>query len=142
MTTWNRGDRVSQATYGRGTVLDVNQQHIVIHFDDAGRRKFAIDRVVLEPTGEPPRPPMPPLTALPKMPRGSGPTLEGSTTTVGFRNPNRQTVLRKTNQLGDAGQHVYVLLCGDCGLQYGANGFDIHLRKCPSCMGGQPGLEY
>jgi hypothetical protein len=141
MASWNRGDRVRQANYGRGTVLDVDDQHVVIHFDDAGRRKFAIDRVVLEVTGESARPPL--MGKLPPMPRSSGGKLDGTTTTVGFRNVNGQTVLRETNLSGNLdGQRVYVLMCGHCAHQYGANGCDIHIRKCPACMDGQPGLAY
>ena len=141
MTNWNRGDRVTHAAYGSGTVLDVNEQHTVIHFDDAGRRTFATDRVVLVAAGESPTPPL--TGRLPPMPRGGGRTGEGNTATVGFRNANGQTVLRETNLAGNlAGQHVYVLVCGHCGLEYGANGCDVHLRKCPSCMDGQPGLAY
>ena len=136
MRSWNKGDRVVQATYGAGTVLDVNDQHTTIHFDNAGRSRFATHLVVLEASGEPARP------SLPRMSHGSPPNFEGSTTTVGYKNPNRQVVLRQTNLSGNlAGQCLYVLMCGDCGREYGANGCDIHLRKCPGCMGGQPGLE-
>jgi hypothetical protein len=131
--TWNKGDRVVQATYGPGTVLDVNDQHTTIHFDNAGRRRFATHLVVLEATG---------AASLPKMSHGSGQASE-STTTAGYKNPNRQVVLRQTNLSGNlAGQRLYVLMCGDCGREYGANGCDIHLRKCPGCMDGQPGLDY
>jgi hypothetical protein len=141
MTSWNKGDRVVHATHGSGTVLDVNEQHTVIHFDTGGRRKFASHLVLLEATGEQPRPVL--TGRLPPMPRGTGQTLEGSTTAVGFRNANGQTVLRQTNLSGNvAGQRVYVLMCGHCSHEYGSNGFDLHLRKCPSCMGGQPGLAF
>lgn len=130
-----------QATYGPGTVLEANDQHTVIHFDRGGRRTFSANLVVLVAAGEPQTSPA--TGKLPPMPRGSGSTLEGSTTTVGFRNANGQSVLRKTNVSGNvAGQDVYVLVCAHCGVEYGANGCDIHLRKCPSCMGGQPGLVY
>jgi hypothetical protein len=27
-----------------------------------------------------------------------------------------------------------------CGHRYGANGSDFHIRKCPNCQGGAPGL--
>ena len=64
-------------------------------------------------------------------------------TDEGFENPNRQTVVRQTETPGnDHNQLVYVLRCGDCGAQYGANGSDIFQRKCPACQGGQPGLLY
>ena len=67
------------------------------------------------------------------MPRG--------TTEPGFVNPRDQEVLRRTNLRGtDHLQYTYVLRCRHCGLEYGANGSDIHLRRCPACQGGQPGL--
>jgi hypothetical protein len=141
MPSWNKGDRVVQATYGSGTVLDVDDQHIVIHFDRGGRRTFATQVVVLKSTGESPASAV--TATLPPMPGGSGRILQGSTTTVGFRNANGQAVLRETNVPGTlAGEKVYVLACGHCGVEYGANGCDIGLRKCPSCMGGEPGLAY
>lgn len=65
------------------------------------------------------------------------------TTTPGFRNRNDQTVIRGTDILGtDHNQYVYELKCERCGFHYGANGSDIHLRKCPRCGGGAPGLDY
>ena len=65
------------------------------------------------------------------------------TTTPGFKNRNDQTVIRGTDIPGtDHNQYVYELECGKCGLHYGANGSDIHLRKCPGCDGGAPGLDY
>ena len=130
---WNIGDRVVQTTYGPGTVLEVNDQHTTIHFDNGGRRRFATHLVVLEAVG---------AASLPKMSRGSGQTSEG-TIAVGYKNPNRQVVLRQTNGSGNVpGQRLYVLMCGDCGREYGANGCDVHLRKCPGCMGGPLGLDY
>ena len=63
------------------------------------------------------------------------------TTTPGYRNPNGQVVIAPTGRAGtDHNQQVYQLCCGQCGLNYGANGSDIHARKCPSCGGGMPGL--
>ena len=59
------------------------------------------------------------------------------TTDVGYENLNEQVVMREGNL---PGQKVYVLKCGRCGTQYGANESDIHLRRCPACMGGPPGL--
>lgn len=61
----------------------------------------------------------------------------------GVTNTNGQKVLRSTGLPGtDYGQSVYVLRCGSCGHEYGANGSDAWLRKCPSCQGGKPGLPY
>jgi hypothetical protein len=63
------------------------------------------------------------------------------TTEPGYENPNGQTVVRNTGQPGtDFGQHVYELRCKPCGHIYGANGSDIHERKCPMCQGGRPGI--
>ena len=56
-------------------------------------------------------------------------------------NCNGQRVVRKTDQPGtDHLQYVYVLRCEKCGADYGANDSDIHLRKCPACQGGMPGI--
>jgi hypothetical protein len=63
------------------------------------------------------------------------------TTDVGYLNRNDQTVLRATGLPGtDHFQRIYALRCGRCGHEYGANGSDIHLRKCPKCQQGRPGL--
>lgn len=60
---------------------------------------------------------------------------------IGYRNADRQEVLRKTDLAGSIpGQRVYVMRCGDCGYEYGANGCDISSHRCPSCQGGFPGL--
>jgi hypothetical protein len=65
------------------------------------------------------------------------------TTEPDYTNRNRQVVIRGTDLPGtDHFQYVYLLRCGDCGHEYGANGSDIHLRKCPNCQGGAPGLPY
>lgn len=47
MSDWKPGARVHHATFGDGTVLESNDQHITIHFDRAGRKKFAQHIVVL-----------------------------------------------------------------------------------------------
>lgn len=63
------------------------------------------------------------------------------TTEPGYRNPNGQVVIGPTGHAGtDHNQRIYHLCCGRCGLNYGANGSDIHSRKCPACGGGRPGL--
>ena len=65
----------------------------------------------------------------------------GYSTRPGFTNANAQTVIRPTGLAGtDHGQSIYVLRCGHCSEEYGANGSDIWLRKCPRCQGGRPGL--
>lgn len=65
------------------------------------------------------------------------------TTCTGYVNRNGQVVIRNTRLPGtDKNQYVYQLGCSHCGAVYGANGSDIHDRKCPNCDGGKPGLEY
>ena len=73
---------------------------------------------------------------------GTKMTVKTTQTTVpGYVNKNGQKVLRKTDELGnDHNQRVYVLECGNCSNEYGANGSDIWLRRCPACQGGTPGL--
>jgi hypothetical protein len=64
------------------------------------------------------------------------------TTTEGYVNEHGQEVIRATGKLGtDHGQYVFELKCQNCGHRYGANGSDIHERKCPQCQGGRPGLS-
>jgi hypothetical protein len=53
MKAWTKGDRVVQPTYGAGTLVEVNEHHTVIDFDDHGRRVFATRLVVLQATSEP-----------------------------------------------------------------------------------------
>ncbi len=53
MKAWTKGDRVVQATYGPGTLVEVNEHHTVIDFDEHGRRVFATRLVVLQATNEP-----------------------------------------------------------------------------------------
>ena len=48
-----KGDRVSHHQYGTGTITDRNVYHTVIDFDAHGVRRFATDRVVLDPTNVP-----------------------------------------------------------------------------------------
>ena len=53
MKAWTKGDRVSQPTYGAGTLVEVNEHHTVIDFDGFGSRRFVTSRVVLERTSDP-----------------------------------------------------------------------------------------
>jgi len=65
------------------------------------------------------------------------------TTAIGYVNKNRQKVLRRTGEPGsDHNQIIYVLRCGDCGHEYGANGSDIWQRRCPCHDKGEPALAY
>ncbi len=53
MKSWSKGDRVVQPTYGAGTLVEVNEHHTVIDFDEHGRRVFATRLVVLQATDAP-----------------------------------------------------------------------------------------
>jgi preprotein translocase subunit YajC len=53
MKNWAKGDRVVQPTYGAGTLVEVNEHHTVIDFDEHGRRVFATRLVALQATSEP-----------------------------------------------------------------------------------------
>ena len=53
MKGWAKGDRVSQPTYGSGTLVEVNEHHTVIDFDEHGRRTFATKLVALQASNEP-----------------------------------------------------------------------------------------
>jgi hypothetical protein len=131
MQAWKPGDRVGHASFGAGTVIEFNDQHAIIHFDDHGRKKFAAQLVALTPSQQP---------AQARVPRRAR-TASERTTDVGYENLNEQRVVRQTDLQGNLpGEKVYVLKCGRCGSEYGTNGCDIYLRRCPVCMDGQPGL--
>jgi len=67
----------------------------------------------------------------------------GYSTRPGYVNPREQVAIRNTGLTGtDHGQTVYQLGCSTCGHVYGANGSDIHLRRCPMHDHGAPGLRY
>ncbi len=53
MKSWTKGDRVVQPTYGAGTLVEVNEHHTVIDFDEHGRRTFSTRLVTLQATTEP-----------------------------------------------------------------------------------------
>ena len=50
MKAWAKGDRVLQVTYGPGTLVEVNEHHTVIDFDEGGRRMFSTRLVALQTT--------------------------------------------------------------------------------------------
>ena len=59
MARFSIGDRVSQSTYGTGTVTAVNEYHTIIKFDDHQARTFATSMVRLNPSDTPAPPPPP-----------------------------------------------------------------------------------
>ena len=62
-----------------------------------------------------------------------------------MKNCNGQVLVRKTK--GRSPKHqfarIWVVRCGrpGCGHEYGANGSDAHLHKCPCCQGNAAGLN-
>jgi hypothetical protein len=63
------------------------------------------------------------------------------TTLPGFENLHGQTVVNRTGAPSTTfpGQVIYRLKCGRCGFEYGANGCDVHARRCPGCQEGKGG---
>ena len=53
MRVFSIGDRVSQPTYGAGTVAAANEYHTTIDFDEHGPRTFATALVKLERSATP-----------------------------------------------------------------------------------------
>jgi hypothetical protein len=70
----------------------------------------------------------------------SQPTSWEHITRIGYRNPDGQEIVRKTDAGGPEGQRIYVLRCTVCGHQYGAYGFDADIRRCPECQDGPRAL--
>lgn len=141
MSSWNPGDRVRHAQFGLGTILESSDQHVVIHFERYGRKKFAANVVMLSPAtaaaGTPITTMKPAYSAPAPAPRRSGTRSERSTD-VGYENLNEQTVVAVSE--GAPIERVYVLECRRCGARYGERAADIPLRRCPSCMGAAAGL--
>ena len=50
---WAKGDRVEQQNYGKGTILEYNEHHVVIEFDEHGKKTFVTRLVQLQTTSEP-----------------------------------------------------------------------------------------
>lgn len=70
----------------------------------------------------------------------SQPTTWEHITRIGYRNPDGQEIVRKTDVGGPEGQRIYVLRCTVCGHEYGAYGFDADIRRCPACQDGPRAL--
>jgi len=58
---------------------------------------------------------------------------------IGKVNRNHQICLgtRKAKSPNKPEQDVYAMFCLCCGHLYGANGFDVWLRLCAQCQGGE-----
>ncbi len=53
MKLFAKGNRVTQANYGAGTITSSDERYTVIEFDNHGRRVFITDMVTLSQTDEP-----------------------------------------------------------------------------------------
>ena len=76
------------------------------------------------------------------MPFRSG---DGETVEIGYINHNNQMCLGTRGVPGtDHLQLSYRMICleENCEIIYGANGTDVHKRKCPKCQNGAPGIPY
>ncbi|TAH37928.1 MAG: hypothetical protein EYC70_06905 [Planctomycetota bacterium] len=68
---------------------------------------------------------------------------DGATTAIGYVNPNGQRCCGTLGMPGiDHEQYVYKVECLACGYTFGADGSDIHERKCPECQGGAAGPRW
>jgi hypothetical protein len=63
------------------------------------------------------------------------------TTDPGYRNIHGQIVISRTGFQSESfpGQIIYRLRCDHCKHEYGANGCDIHKRRCPRHQDGAKG---
>jgi hypothetical protein len=70
----------------------------------------------------------------------SQPTSWEHITRIGYRNPDGQEIVRKTDVGGPQGQRIFVLRCTVCGHEYAEYGFDADIRRCPRCQDGPRAL--
>ena len=69
---------------------------------------------------------------------GGGPTVK-----IGYVNRNDQECQGHRGHAGtDHKQLAYRMQCRHCDHIYGANGSDVHQRKCPECQGGADGIAF
>lgn len=67
----------------------------------------------------------------------------GYSVKIGYVNPHGQHCCGHCGIPGtDHEQYAYKVECTKCGFVYGANGSDLHERRCPECQGGTPGIRY
>lgn len=67
----------------------------------------------------------------------------GLSVQVGYVNSQGQRCCGHRGVPGtDHEQYAYKVECTKCGYVYGANGTDVHERRCPECQRGAPGIRY
>lgn len=61
----------------------------------------------------------------------------------GDKNDNQQELIEQTRMrsISRGDQYIWILHCLNCGNDYGANGCDFHIRRCPKCQGGTDGED-
>jgi hypothetical protein len=125
----------------RAEQIERNWEGLITWHPDGGQSSSASEHQPLSELVSPMRPidRNETITSPPQertRPRGNGRTTE-----EGYVNRNSQEVVRPTGKPGtDHGQYIYVLRCRTCGHEYGANGSDIWLRRCPAHDRGASGL--
>jgi len=68
---------------------------------------------------------------------------EGPSVQVGTVNGHGQRCCGHRGVPGtDHNQRAFKVECTLCGYVYGANGSDVHERRCPECQAGAPGIQY
>ena len=68
---------------------------------------------------------------------------DGESVEIGYLNPNGQQCCGHCGVSGNGfNQYAYKTECTICGCVYGANGADMHERRCPECQGVAPGIRY
>lgn len=68
---------------------------------------------------------------------------KGESVKIGYVNRNGQKCCGHCGVAGtDHEQYAYKSECTLRGYVYGANGSDMHLRLCPECQNGAPGIKY
>ena len=69
---------------------------------------------------------------------GGGPSVQ-----IGYVNPNGQRCCGHRGVPGtDHEQYAYKFECTKRRYVYGANGSDMHERRCPECQRGAPSIRY
>jgi hypothetical protein len=121
-----------------GVMLDIETAGLV-HVDEADEDLRLLQR------GEPPTPDE--WASLRRVqftqPNSEWRSGEGASVQIGSVNRHGQICTGHRGVPGtDHLQRSYRTECGHCGLVYGANGSDMHERRCPACQGGAQGIPF
>ena len=124
------------AHLGRGVMLDTTDAGLVHHPEESC---FELAR-----RGEAPTPTeWAELRGNQLSQQGEWKSGGGLSVQIGYVNPNDQICLGHRGVPGtDHMQLAYRVECARCGHVYGANGSDMHERRCPACDQGAAGIPY